>query len=85
MKEPRIIGSRDVTFVWLRKKHHKEYRESLSFYVVCAVEPGYNDICLYDTPPITSDIFWYQLIRPCLPQHYITLLEQDSFIATLKF
>jgi hypothetical protein len=29
------------------------------------VEPGYNDICLYDTPPIQSDSLWYQLIRHC--------------------
>jgi len=28
----------------------------------CTVEPGYNDIGLYDTSPITSDIMWYQLI-----------------------
>ena len=26
------------------------------------VEPGYNDIGLQDTPLITSDILWYQLI-----------------------
>jgi hypothetical protein len=25
-------------------------------------EPGYNDIGLYDTPSIASDILWYQLI-----------------------
>jgi hypothetical protein len=29
------------------------------------VEPGYNDIGLYDTSPITSDILWYQLIPHC--------------------
>jgi hypothetical protein len=29
------------------------------------VEPGYNDIGLHDTSPITSDIQWYQLIRRC--------------------
>jgi hypothetical protein len=29
------------------------------------VEPGYNDIDLYDTSPITSDIVWYQLIPYC--------------------
>jgi hypothetical protein len=29
------------------------------------VEPGYNDIGLYETSPITSDILWYQLIRHC--------------------
>jgi hypothetical protein len=26
------------------------------------VEPGYNDIGLYDTSPIVSDILWYKLI-----------------------
>ena len=28
------------------------------------VEPGYNDIGLYDTSPIALDILWYQLIPP---------------------
>jgi len=26
-------------------------------------EPGYNDMCLYGTSSITSDVLWYQLIR----------------------
>jgi hypothetical protein len=29
------------------------------------VEPGYNDIGLYNTSPIASDILRYQLIRHC--------------------
>jgi hypothetical protein len=29
------------------------------------VEPGYNDIGLYDISPVESDILWYQLIRHC--------------------
>jgi hypothetical protein len=29
------------------------------------VEPGYNDIGLYDTSLIESDILWYQLIPRC--------------------
>jgi hypothetical protein len=29
------------------------------------VKPGYNDIGLRDTPSITSDILWYQLIPHC--------------------
>jgi hypothetical protein len=29
------------------------------------VEPVYNDIGLYDTSSITSDILWYQLIPHC--------------------
>jgi len=28
-------------------------------------EPGYNDIGLYDTSSIPSDILWYQLIPHC--------------------
>jgi hypothetical protein len=31
----------------------------------CTVEPGYNDIGLYDTPSTTSYILWFQLIRHC--------------------
>jgi hypothetical protein len=30
-----------------------------------AVEPGYNDISLYDASSIASDILWYELIRHC--------------------
>ena len=33
--------------------------------VLNTVEPGYNDIGLCDTPYITSDILWYQLVPPC--------------------
>jgi hypothetical protein len=33
--------------------------------LIIAVEPGYNDIGLYDTSSITSDILWYQLIPHC--------------------
>jgi hypothetical protein len=29
------------------------------------VDPGYNDIGLYDTSFIKSDILWFQLIRHC--------------------
>jgi len=44
---------RDHVFETLDKsKRETKYR----------VEPGYNDIDLYDTPPIASDIPWYQLI-----------------------
>jgi hypothetical protein len=31
---------------------------------VTTVEPGYNDIVLYDTSSIASDILCYQLIPP---------------------
>jgi hypothetical protein len=37
----------------------------LSFYMRNTVEPVYNDIGLYDTSPIESDILWYQLICHC--------------------
>jgi hypothetical protein len=29
------------------------------------VEPGYNDIGVYDSSPVVSDILWYQLIPHC--------------------
>ena len=32
---------------------------------MCRVEPGYNDIGLYDTSSILSDILWYQLNPRC--------------------
>jgi hypothetical protein len=31
----------------------------------CTVEPGYNDIGLYDASYIVSYILWYQLIPHC--------------------
>jgi hypothetical protein len=31
---------------------------------ISTVEPGYNDIGLYDTSSIASDILWYELITP---------------------
>jgi hypothetical protein len=33
--------------------------------VLYTAEPGYNDIGLYDTLPIASEILWHQLIRDC--------------------
>jgi hypothetical protein len=36
---------------------------SRSIYIRNTVEPGYNDIGLYDTLYIASDILWYRLIR----------------------
>jgi hypothetical protein len=29
------------------------------------MEPGYNDIALYDTSSIATGILWYQLIPYC--------------------
>jgi len=34
-------------------------------HMVHAVKSGYNDIGLYDTSSIASDILWYQLIPNC--------------------
>ena len=44
------------------------------------VEPSYNDIGLYDTSHITSDILWYQSVRHCYPEHYTAGLEQLLFV-----
>jgi hypothetical protein len=35
---------------------------SVVLYIQSSVEPGYNDIGLYDISRIESDILWYQLI-----------------------
>jgi hypothetical protein len=35
--------------------------------IAYTVEPGYNDIGLYNTPSITSDIMWYHLIPHYTP------------------
>jgi hypothetical protein len=36
----------------------------IAYSVQCTVEPGYNDIGLYDTSSIASDILLYKLIPP---------------------
>jgi hypothetical protein len=41
---------------------HAAYDVQVPNLVAQSVEPGYNDICLYDTSSIASDILWYQLI-----------------------
>jgi hypothetical protein len=38
---------------------------SINTIIVNTVEPGYNDIGLCNTSPVTSDALWYQLIRHC--------------------
>jgi hypothetical protein len=37
----------------------------INFFFLRTVEPAYNDICWYDTSPITSDTLLYQLIPHC--------------------
>jgi hypothetical protein len=39
--------------------------QTLKLQATYTVEPGYNDIGLYDTSLIASDILWYQLIPRC--------------------
>jgi hypothetical protein len=60
---------------------------------LATVEPGYNDIGLWDTSSIASEILWYQLIKllrgfflnqlvtHSQPHHY-TRSEQHSFVTT---
>jgi hypothetical protein len=43
--------------------------------VESSVEPGYNDIGLYDTSPIASDIVWYQFLSV---NHNIILLGYND-------
>jgi hypothetical protein len=44
------------------------------------IELGYNDIGLYDTSFIASDILWYQLIPHCS-----TIKLHESLITTLFY
>jgi len=48
------------------------------------LEPGYNDIGLYDTSLIASDVLWHKSIPNCQPQYCITRLERHSFITTIN-
>jgi hypothetical protein len=47
----------------LRPIHKATLRDKIE--CLYTVEPGYNDIDLYDTALIESDILWYKLIRHC--------------------
>jgi len=40
---------------------------TLGLYSSVITTPLYNDIGLYDTPPTTSHILWYQSIPQCYP------------------
>jgi hypothetical protein len=35
------------------------------FVVIISLGMGYNEIGLYDTSPIASDVLWYQVIPHC--------------------
>ena len=60
-----IIDARRNDEVWRRiRQAWCEVRKGEMSYTV---EPGYNDIGLYDTPHITSDILWYQSVPHCHP------------------
>jgi hypothetical protein len=37
----------------------------VGFHFVYTVEPGYNDVGLYDTSSVALDTRWYQLIPHC--------------------
>jgi hypothetical protein len=40
------------------------------------MKPGYNDIALYDTSSIATDILWYQLVL--LLNRNVTLLDYNT-------
>ena len=46
------------------------------------VEPGYNDIGLYDTSSIASDILWYQLIL-YITYSYVMFMYSYCYICTV--
>ena len=51
-------------------------------FLASRAEPGYNDIGLSNTSPITSQILWFRLTDHCSPYQYTPRLEQRSFITT---
>jgi hypothetical protein len=66
-RSPRQEGVSRVTRIY-----NLEIRQRLNYFylkvglhVIVTVEPGYNDIGLFDTSSITSHILWYQLIPHC--------------------
>jgi len=42
------------------QSHTATYKTKTSLKFQYSVEPGYNDISLYDTSSITSGVLWYQ-------------------------
>jgi hypothetical protein len=52
-----MIASTKFIFSWL-----KVCDISSPAMFAVTMEPGYNDIGLWDTSPIVSDILWYKLI-----------------------
>ena len=48
-----------------KRKFACKNESALQGNIVNIVEPGYNDIGLYDTSPRAPDIPWYQLIPHC--------------------
>jgi len=48
-----------------------------------AVEPGYNDIGLYEKSSVASDILWYQLIPHC-SRHVMLLGYNNTSLLRLK-
>jgi hypothetical protein len=47
--------------------------------IMCAVEPGYNDIGLCDNSPVASDILWCQLILSVI-HNSILLAYNDTHL-----
>jgi hypothetical protein len=50
------VLNRKIIYIYTHKHTHTHSNR---------VDPAYNDFGLYDTPPITSVILWYQLIPHC--------------------
>jgi hypothetical protein len=50
---------------WLCDRSSLLFSRAFKFTLPSTLEPAYNDIGLYDTSSITSDILWYQLIPHC--------------------
>ena len=78
-KSSLLIPFREITAVFViimqnaRTHAHTQCMYVVCMYIYCIYNvchtytflPGYNDIGLFDTSSITTDILWYQLIPHC--------------------
>jgi hypothetical protein len=65
LQDRHMAHSPDVTTVIMYNIAHWWDGLHCDSSAVCTVGTGSNDIFLYDTSPIASDILWYQLIPHC--------------------
>jgi hypothetical protein len=61
----RLIGLPLLIHIELLGRSRRVKNEGVGGFLYRLHGPGYNDIGLYDTSLVPSDILWYQLISRC--------------------